>query len=225
MNVKDFLLSVEREDLKERFMERSEWGMMPGTLERNLATFFKCISEIEPIEAEIVMLFCEGNEPLVKFFEYQDLEALHDPECELLHHVPERLFGDELEKVCRKWSQMRSYSAERMPWQLVLGAEIDPENWTSHSAVEIAEKIIIQMAMCGYDEPDEVFAYKAKASWKNDETEFYIQVMPLKDGLGFVEEPEVLALRRFLRQKISMYKAIHDYMTRKERRTYDICTV
>ena len=224
MNVKDFLLSVECDELKARFMERAKLSTTRDALAKNLETFLICMREIEPITTELVMLFCEGNEPEIKIFEYWDLEALYS-ECELLYLVPESLSREVLEKVCRKWSQMRSYSAERMPWQLVLGAEIDPENWTGHSAVEIAEKIIIQMAMCGYDEPDEVFAYKAKASWKNDETEFYIQVMPLKDGLGFVEEPEVLALRRFLRQKISMYKAIHDYMTRKERRTYDICTV
>ena len=218
MNVKDFLLSVEREDLKERFMERSEWGMMPGTLERNLATFFKCISEIEPIEAEIVMLFCEGNEPLVKFFEYQDLEALHDPECELLHLVPERLFGDELEKVCRKWGQMKSYRAERMPWQVVLGAEIDPKNIAGQSAVEIAVEIILQMVENGYEESEKILVYKTQANWKNDEKEFYIQLMPLKDGLGFVEEPEIFALRRFLRQKINMYNAQYAYMTRKGRK-------
>ena len=215
MNVKDFLLSVEREDLKERFMERSEWGLMPGTLERKLATFFQSISEIEPIRTELVMLFCEDNEPPIKFFEYRDLEALYDSEYELLRLMPEKLYGEKLESICRKWSQMKSYRAERMPWQLVLGAEIDPENIAGQSAVEIAVEIILQMVENGYEESEKILVYKTQANWKNDEKEFYIQVMPLKDGLGFVEEPEIFALRRFLRQKISMYKAIHDYMTRK----------
>lgn len=210
MNVKDLLLSVEREELKERFMEHSELGTMQSTITKNLATFFKRISEIEPITTELVMFFCEGNEPPIKFFEYRDLEALYDSECELLCIILEKLFGDELESACRKWSQMVSYRAERMPWQLVLGAEIDPENLVGQSAVEIAVMIMLQMTENGYDEPDELLVYKTKANWKNDETGVYIQVVPLKDGAGFVEEPEVFALRRFLRQKINMYKAIHD---------------
>lgn len=224
MNVKEFLLEIDWQELKKCFWERVEWGMMRGTLEKNMETFFNRITEIEPVNAKLVMLFCEGNEPLVKFFEYRDLEALYNPECELLRLKPEKLFGDDLENICRKWSKMISYRADLMPWQLVLGAEIDPENIAGQSAVEIAVMIIQQMTENGYDEPDALLVHKTKANWKNDETGYYIQVMPLKDGSGFVEEPEIFAFRRFLRQKINMYKAIHDYMTRKERRTHDICT-
>ena len=221
MNVKELLMSVNRHELREQFLEYSEWGLALEMFDQNFEAFFNEISELEPVETGLVVLYCAGNEPTVEFFDRIELERIYDPNCALLHLQPEKLSDIELRNICQEWDRKLSCTVELLPWPVILGAEVDSGNLMGHSAIGIAVEIMLQVSWFGFDKaetvPERRMGIADEKNPRAGTSGIYVRMLPLEDGSGYMLEPEVFAFRRFLYQRINLYKVINAYMNRMKR--------
>ena len=127
----------------------------------------------------------------------------------------------ELKALCKKEHMLQTYTIRRMPWSLILGAEVDPTNLANWNPAMIAAMIVDKMTGDGYTEED------ASSEWETDiegaaenkyedtdEVEFYISWTPIP------EEELLLSRRRFyeslIGEEIEKYLAVQRYFAQKQ---------
>lgn len=216
MIVKDLLLDVDFEKLlhcysRERMFETDEEIMA------HMSDFLEEVASIQPDESDLLLLVACDSLIFLSLFRKGLLTKEFNPQCPLLEigGIRDKSLM-ELKALCKKEHMLQTYTIRRMPWSLILGAEVDPTNLADWNSATIAAMIVDKMTKDGYTEEDASSEWEtdiegaAESKYEDtDEVEFYVSWTPIS------EEELLLFRRRFyeslLGEEIEKHLAVQRY--------------